>query len=84
MDTRVFYGEHQLILKQNGKTIHTENVSFTQARTATIHLQGTGKFIYEISLNLNWISFSSIRSVSNMFIDHSLSSWKGDTCMERC
>lgn len=53
MDTRVFYGEHQLILKQNGKTIHTENVSFTQARTATIHLQGTGKFIYEISLNLN-------------------------------
>ncbi|XP_076077331.1 anti-sigma-I factor RsgI6-like [Mytilus galloprovincialis] len=46
VDTRVFYGEHQLILKQNGKTIHTENVSFTQARTATIHLQGTGQNIH--------------------------------------
>ncbi|CAC5398808.1 unnamed protein product [Mytilus coruscus] len=42
--TRAFFGEHQLVLKQNGKTIHTENVSFNQgSRTATIHLQGTGE-----------------------------------------
>lgn len=40
----IFKGEHQLIIKQNGKTIHTETINVDQNKqTATIHLQGTGK-----------------------------------------
>ena len=44
LHANIFKGEHQLIIKQNGKTIHTETINVDQSQqTATIHLQGTGK-----------------------------------------
>lgn len=38
-------GEHQLIIKQNDKTLHTETINLNHSgQTATVHLQGTGSY----------------------------------------
>ena len=39
----IFVGEHQLIIKQNVKTLHTETINLNHGgQIATVHLQGTG------------------------------------------
>lgn len=43
IDTRVFLGEHELLIKHNGNVIHTETIYVDQGgKTATVHLQGSG------------------------------------------
>ncbi|CAC5398805.1 unnamed protein product [Mytilus coruscus] len=43
IDTRVFLGEHQLLINHNGNVIHTETIYLDQGgKTATVHLQGSG------------------------------------------
>ncbi|XP_052105820.1 anti-sigma-I factor RsgI6-like [Mytilus californianus] len=45
--TRVFLGEHQLVIKQNGNIIHTETINLDHGgKTATVHLQGSGSNVH--------------------------------------
>ncbi|XP_076077291.1 anti-sigma-I factor RsgI6-like [Mytilus galloprovincialis] len=53
IDTRVFLGEHELLIKHNGNVIHTETIYVDQGgKTATVHLQGSGSSFHVSHVDL--------------------------------